>query len=38
MKAKPKGQRYRNLYAYQGSIWFERVVLGHRYRADLKTV
>ena len=28
MKAKPKGAKYRNLYAYRGAVWFERVVRG----------
>ena len=25
MKAKPKGPKYRNLYTWRGSIWYERV-------------
>src|SRR5262245_4449618 len=39
MKAKPTkdGAKYRNLYSYRGSIWFERVVRGRRLRVDLET-
>src|SRR5262245_29645711 len=37
MKAKPKGPKYRNLYAYRDSIWFEREVRGRRFRVDLET-
>ena len=24
MKSKPKGAKFRNLYAWRGSIWYER--------------
>jgi hypothetical protein len=31
---KPKGHKYRNLYAWRGSVWYERVVSGRRYKLD----
>ncbi len=37
MTRKPPGRRYRNLVAYNGSIWYERVVGGKRDRFDLET-
>jgi hypothetical protein len=39
MKSMPesKGPKYRNLYAFRGSIWYERVVRGRRFRRDLET-
>src|SRR5688572_21830259 len=37
VKAKPNDARFRNLYAYRGSIWYERVHAGKRYRVDLET-
>src|SRR5262249_21642949 len=37
MKAKPPGSNYRNLTAYRGAVWFERVVRGRRFRVDLET-
>src|SRR5258705_7434165 len=36
MKPKPADARFRNLYAYRGSIWYERVHAGKRYRVDLE--
>ena len=37
MRAKPKGSKYRNLHVHQGSIWYERVVRGRRYRKNTRT-
>jgi hypothetical protein len=37
MKPKPLGAKYRNLYAYRGSVWYERLVAGRRLRLDLET-
>jgi integrase len=34
MKSKPKGAKYRNLYAWRGSIWYSRMVRGRRYRVN----
>ena len=31
MKRKLKGPKYRNLYAWRGGIWYERVVAGRRF-------
>ena len=36
MKAKPAGRKYRNLYSWRGSVWYERVVGGKRVRLDLE--
>ncbi len=36
MSARPKGKKYRNLYAYRGSIWYERIASGRRYRENTK--
>ncbi|MGH0035336.1 MAG: hypothetical protein ACQGVK_09950 [Myxococcota bacterium] len=36
MREKPKGRKYRNLTAYRGSIWYERVVNGRRVRWSLE--
>ena len=37
MKSKPTGPKYRNLYASRGSIWYGRMVRGHRYRVNTGT-
>ena len=37
MKSKPTGPRFRNLYAWRGSIWYERVAGGRRFRVDTGT-
>ena len=37
MKAKPKGARYRNLFARGGAIYYERVVGGKRIRRSCET-
>jgi len=37
MAKKPKGAKYRNLYVFQGWIYFERVVHGRRYRVNTET-
>ena len=34
MRAKPKGVKYRNLYAWRGLIWYSRMVRGRRYRVN----
>ncbi len=34
MKSKPKGAKYRNLYAWRGLIWYSRMVRGRRYRVN----
>ena len=34
MKLKPKGAKYRDLYAWRGSIWYSRMVRGRRYRVN----
>ena len=36
MKSKPKGAKYRNLVAYRGRIFYDRVVGGRRYWRNLK--
>jgi hypothetical protein len=30
MKPKPADARFRNIYAYRGSIWYEREIGGRR--------
>lgn len=37
MKKKPKGQKYRNLYARGGVIWYRRILDGKRVRFSTKT-
>ena len=37
MTRKPSGRKYRNLVAFRGSIWYERIVGGKRDRFDLET-
>ena len=37
MKNKPRGRKYRNLYARKEVIWFERLVHGRRIRRSCKT-
>jgi integrase len=37
MRSKPKGAKYRNLHVHQGSILYERVVRGRRYRVNTRT-
>jgi len=37
MKSKPKGQKYRNLYARKGAIYYQRVVNGKRVRFSCET-
>lgn len=38
MKGKPENNpKHRNLYAYRGSIWYDRVANGQRFRLDLET-
>ena len=34
MKRKPRGPKFRNLYAWRGGIWYERVVQKRRHRVD----
>lgn len=34
MKRRPSGPKYRNLYSWRQSIWYERVVGGRRYKLD----
>ncbi len=36
MRSRPKGAKYRNLTVYRGSIWYVRVVRGHRFRVDTR--
>ena len=37
MKPKPPGKRYRNLYVFRDSIWYERRLRGNRFRLDTET-
>ena len=37
MRKKPRGRKYRNLYARGELIWFEKVVKGRRIRRSCKT-
>ena len=37
MRKKPKGRKYRNLYARGDVIWFEKLVRGRRTRRSCKT-
>ena len=35
MRAKPKGSKFRNLYAWRGSIWYSRMVRERRYWVNI---
>ncbi len=37
MRVKPKGAKFRNLYAWRGLIWYSRMVRGRRYRVNTDT-
>ncbi len=36
MKSRPRGRKYRNLYARKEVIWFEKLVHGRRIRRPAK--